>query len=94
MHVDLASHMSLGTPCLQPKGIETSSPYLSLGNGDNNTNIPFLLDVFFIMEFGQNFENESHSNFPEAMFHKTHISRFLLFSLGNQNLYDPIQRII
>jgi hypothetical protein len=27
---------SLGTPCLQPEGLETSSPSLSLGKGDNS----------------------------------------------------------
>jgi hypothetical protein len=35
VQVDIVSHMSLGTPCLQPEGLKTSSPWLSLGNGDN-----------------------------------------------------------
>jgi hypothetical protein len=35
VHVDIVSHLSLGTPCMKPEGIETSSPYLSLEIGDN-----------------------------------------------------------
>ena len=38
MQVDAVNHLPLGTPCLQPEGLETSSPYLSLGNGDNGSN--------------------------------------------------------
>jgi hypothetical protein len=26
VHVDTVSHLSLGTPCLQPEGLETPSP--------------------------------------------------------------------
>jgi hypothetical protein len=39
MQVDAVNHLPLGTPCLQPEGLETSSPYLSLEIGDNIANI-------------------------------------------------------
>jgi hypothetical protein len=35
MQVGVVSHLSLNTPCIQPEGLETSSPQLSLGNEDN-----------------------------------------------------------
>jgi hypothetical protein len=44
LNVGLVDHLALGTPCLLPASLETSSPYLPLGWGGNKAKKSALRD--------------------------------------------------